>query len=93
MDVRLESLIAGGATYKSYIRKDMAKVSIKLSNGTEYSGNGRNEEVAIERLLSSVESGAKDIKHQRRRKERERKALLEEAYDELDFNYGADIDL
>ena len=83
MDPRIQSLIASDALYKCYIRRDMAKVSIRLASGEEYNASGRTLDVALDRVLSKLEAKTVNVKLERRRKERKRERILDglEDYD------------
>ena len=85
-DSRTESLIASGATVKTYTKKNMSRVTITLKDGTDYSATGHSFDIAMERVLSKVDARSKNLKEQRRSKERLRRQILD-SLDEADGDY------
>lgn len=84
MHQKLQSLLNADATYKSYVRKDMARVSLKLSDGTTYEASARTLEAANDRLFEKLDGKQENVKRLRREKDRERNRMFEDidpAYD------------
>jgi len=79
MNVFLENFIAEHqATFKAYVRNDMARVSIRLSDGTDYEASARTYSKAMDKLMSSLESQKEDRKRARRQKRFEKEQFLED---------------
>lgn len=84
MDHRVQALVDKDAIFKSYVRKNVAKVVIKLKDGQEYKASAGTYEAALDRCLSKVDSQLVSIKEQRRSKERARRQILEDLEDHYD---------
>lgn len=79
MNVFLENYIAENrATFKAYVRNDMARVSIRLADGTGFEASGRNYNSAMDKLLSNLESRKDNRKQARRQKQIDQERFLED---------------
>jgi len=78
MHMKLQSFLNADATYKCYVRKDMARVSIKLADGTVYEASARTLEAANDRLFEKLDGKQENVKRLRREKDRERNRMLDD---------------
>lgn len=83
MDAALQNLIIDKhATFKSYVRFDMARVSLTLKDGTKIEASGKSYDSALSKLLNKMSSETvADRKAARRSKRKMVEAFLDEAYE------------
>lgn len=82
MNVFIENFIsANGATFKSYVRKDMARVTIRLTDGSSLEASGKSYDSAMTKLLGMLSGNREDRKRARRDKRKIVESFLEEDED------------
>lgn len=84
MNVALENFIIDHrATFKSYVRRDMARLSIKLGDGTQMEASGRNYDAAMTKLMEKLQGGDKK---DRKAARKEKRKLIEGFLSERDLD-------
>lgn len=80
MNVFLENYITDHrATFKAYVRRDMARLTIKMSDGNTVEASARNYDGALNKLLSMLSEKKEDRKAARREKRKMIESFLSEA--------------